>query len=436
MENEAIKPPEKQHFVDPSKETPDNLHTGDFLSDQRLSFAGTASSFDAHARRGSGKGSNGGAESTLPEIEIVTLTQQKDPAKRQAQIDDTASKLANFISGAHSSLDISIYHFKLNGNAEKTVVDALNKKASEGVPIRLAMFEPPAKHASAAAAPADADLQSAAGPAGVDIPAGLDSRITIKPIVGGGKLMHDKYIVRDKDDDTAAVWTGSTNFTTDAFGDQDNNIITVKNSKDLAGVYETDYQQMWDAGKFAGTGKNLHQDIKVGDSTVTVAFSPGDGAFIEKEIADHIQAAKESVHIASMDISSQAILQALANKIDEGKTVEGIYDGPQMRNAAGAWAKAKEGSPHFEDSQTKIALWNKVKANLVEKKHAPFPAAEFMHDKLVSVDDKWALTGSFNYSTNATHNAENTLGIENAKIATQYREYIQGLEIAYGGMKK
>src|ERR1039458_3365187 len=57
------------------------------------------------------------------------------------------------------------------------------------------------------------------------------------------------------------------------------------------------------AGKIAGTGKDLNSQINVGDSQVTVAFSPGDGKFIAEEYARRIAAAKDTIHIASMVIS-------------------------------------------------------------------------------------------------------------------------------------
>jgi phosphatidylserine/phosphatidylglycerophosphate/cardiolipin synthase-like enzyme len=59
-----------------------------------------------------------------------------------------------------------------------------------------------------------------------------------------------------------------------------------------------------------------------------------------------------------------------------------------------------------------------------------------MHNKTVAVDDAKVATGSFNFSMNATKNAENVLVIENADTATQYRNYIQDLVKTYGKPKK
>jgi hypothetical protein len=48
------------------------------------------------------------------------------------------------------------------------------------------------------------------------------------------------------------------------------------------------------------------------------------------------------------------------------------------------------------------------------------------------VADGTIATGSFNFSTNATRNAENVLRISSADLATQYTAYVDGLVHRYG----
>ncbi len=393
------------------------------------------------------------AKSELPTL--ILLKEQKNEVARKEQIERVAGELATFIKGADKSLDIAIYHFQLSGNAAKQVVEALNDRAEHGVKIRLAIFQPEQKKEKKGATEAETKKESGESEAAIspeflsklsprikvhdgpplnsNLVGDLDKSIKVGGIRAHGKLMHDKYIVRDGGTDSATIWTGSTNFTDDAFGSQDNNIIQLK-SKDLAATFEKNFQQMWDKGAITGTGKGLFSTAKMGDSTVSVAFSPGDGALIDKEIAKRIESANQSVHIASMDISSQKILKALADKIDEGVTVKGVYDGPQMGVVARAWARSD--SPA---SQEKVALWNKVKDHLVAKPSHPYKPGQlsnFMHNKTVEVDDSVVITGSFNFSNNATHNAENIVIVSNAKIAKQYGAYIDDLVITYGGMDR
>ena len=53
-----------------------------------------------------------------------------------------------------------------------------------------------------------------------------------------------------------------------------------------------------------------------------------------------------------------------------------------------------------------------------------------MHNKLAVVDDA-LITGSFNFSNNATQNAENVLQIESKAIADHYAAYIAALTQKY-----
>ena len=102
----------------------------------------------------------------------------------------------------------------------------------------------------------------------------LPSDVNSLPIEGGGHLMHSKYIIRDGLAPSAAVWTGSANFTTDAWSTQDNNIITLE-SQDIAGNYETDFAELWEAERIAGTGKNDYGKTEIDDGDVDVDFAPG-----------------------------------------------------------------------------------------------------------------------------------------------------------------
>jgi phosphatidylserine/phosphatidylglycerophosphate/cardiolipin synthase-like enzyme len=53
-----------------------------------------------------------------------------------------------------------------------------------------------------------------------------------------------------------------------------------------------------------------------------------------------------------------------------------------------------------------------------------------MHNKLAVVGDA-LITGSFNFSNNATQNAENVLQIESKAIADHYAAYIAALTQKY-----
>jgi phosphatidylserine/phosphatidylglycerophosphate/cardiolipin synthase-like enzyme len=85
-----------------------------------------------------------------------------------------------------------------------------------------------------------------------------------------------------------------------------------------------------------------------------------------------------------------------------------------------------------------VALAEAVLAKMVAKDSERFnPSAtdgahNFMHDKIVVADDM-LVTGSFNFSANAAHNAENVLALQNADLANAYAGYIDGLVSRYRG---
>ena len=374
-------------------------------------------------------------------IEILLLSGKKplDLAGASAQASMVAEKFASFVAAATKTLDLAIYTFNVNDPQGQVVAQALAAATKRGVAVRVAYFQQPMKPGAAEAAsggdpagPAHLEaLAAAVGQtkpiAGIDIK-NLPSGIKPEPIEGGGNLMHNKYMIRDG----SAVWMGSTNFTSGAWSVQDNNIVTVEDSAPLAAYYTTDFNELWSNGRLAGTGKNDSGSVMVGGIALDLDFSPGDGATIETKIAGLIAAAKSSVTIASMVISSGSILEALVAAMARGVKVTGVYDGPQQANVLGDWSRAA--AAHTDSAPNpNVANWAKVAANLVGKKSIPFrpdaPDANynFMHNKAVVLDGQIVATGSFNYSSNATHNAENVLTIHDPAIAHQYADYIIAL---------
>lgn len=419
---------------------------------------------------------------------VILLKQQFDPVKRQAQMEMVAGELGRFMDGAKKSLHTAVYDFRISDpKVEKIVLDAINGRAENGVDVKLAFFKPAERPDAAGKGyvggvpegleplgptpeflaklspkvktqaltlkegaatkgaevipdpfgevlnPSKSPGVNGAGeaPKVIDVQkgntTGLGPDMEYAGITGGGKLMHHKYIVRDAGTPQAAIWTGSTNLTGSAFGNQDNNIIQFKSPK-LADAYQRNFNELWESGTLKGTGVNSAETIKIGPSTVTVAFSPGEGKFIDSQVATQIRG-MDNVNIASMVISSQQILQALSDHIDAGKPIQGIYDGPQMSNIARAWRNSKNPL-----SAEKLQLWENVKPHLVRKNSHPYSPEgphDYMHNKTVT-DGKTVITGSFNLSTNATMNAENVLIIQNPTVATQYKDYIGDLVKTYG----
>jgi phosphatidylserine/phosphatidylglycerophosphate/cardiolipin synthase-like enzyme len=240
------------------------------------------------------------------------------------------------------------------------------------------------------------------------------------------RLMHHKYMIRDGQTSQGAVWTGSTNFTDDAWTLQENNIIRI-DSPELCMYYETDFKELWTQGDIATSGTHDTGTVRVNGTSVGVAFAPGEGRAIDHDVAHHISTARRRLYLCSMLMSSGAILGAIGDALHFGRIREygGVYDRTQMDGVIEQW----RGTP----TAWKIAAFGQVAQGLAGKHSTPYAPNvphDFMHNKVVVADDT-VITGSFNLSHSATENAENVLMIRDRDLAERYVTYIQGLVKRY-----
>ncbi|HJY17269.1 MAG TPA: phosphatidylserine/phosphatidylglycerophosphate/cardiolipin synthase family protein, partial [Xanthobacteraceae bacterium] len=352
-------------------------------------------------------------------IEVTLLQQQgRDPftptPERTAQIADVASRIANFIGEAKSTIDIAIYDFRLRDEAAAIVGDGLRAQARKGVQVRIAYDHSADPGPDAIPSAAPSHLESDQKPLGTDsFVRSLADIAQVKGVTGYRVLMHNKYIVRDAASADAAVFTGSSNYTNDSWGLQDNNLLCLR-SQQLASYYARDFADLWSRGKIVdSTGSHDIGTVRLGDVAVTIAFTPGESAAVLKEIVGAIAAARNRLYVASVVLSSGPILAALSEAIDRGLPLGGLYDGPQMDQVERQWKAANVGAD-------KVNTWQKVARHLARKNSIPFDRQNqsqphnFMHNKLV-VADQVVVTGSFNLSNHAMGNAENVLLIRDAQ---------------------
>jgi phosphatidylserine/phosphatidylglycerophosphate/cardiolipin synthase-like enzyme len=370
----------------------------------------------------------GGAIEAILFQETGAAPEQQCP-ERDAQTGAVADYLAAFIRGASATLDIAIYDCRLTGAAAKTVRAALQDRAAAGVRIRV-LFD-----SGAAAGQGDEPGNDLAPRGTAEFLDNIQDIAELKGITGSdprhpGKhvLMHNKYIIRDALSPAAAVLTGSANFTNDAFGLQENNILVLR-SHDLAAYYQTDFNDLWEKDEvLPSSGFRDTGTLSIGGVPVTVSFAPGEGQSIRREIVQVIDAANSGIAVASMLFSSGPILATLSEAIDRGVPVEGVCDGTQMDGVVEQWQQSGAGGD-------KINTWEKVRAHLSAKrsiKYAPDVPHNFLHIKTLAADNT-VVTGSFNFSNSARGNAENVLVIRDEALTAAYRTYIQSLVMRYRG---
>ena len=231
-------------------------------------------------------------------IEATFLQQQgRDPftttPERTAQIRDVATRIANFIGDAKSTIDIAIYDFRLRDEAATIVADGLRAQARKGVHVRIIYDHAADPGADAIPTAAPSHLEFDQKLLGTDdFVRSFADVAQVKGVTGYRVLMHNKYILRDVGFADAAVFTGSSNYTNDSWGLQDNNLLCLR-SQQLASYYAQDFTDIWSRGKIVdSTGYRDTGTVRLNDVPVTIAFTPGESPAVLKEIVGAIAAAR------------------------------------------------------------------------------------------------------------------------------------------------
>jgi phosphatidylserine/phosphatidylglycerophosphate/cardiolipin synthase-like enzyme len=236
----------------------------------------------------------------------------------------------------------------------------------------------------------------------------------------GGHLMHDKFIVRDG----ASVWSGSGNFTNGGLLLQDNNFFTI-DSPAVAAVYSKIFGDISSPGHTASHTTGVTSSptkIKIGNIPVTIIFSTEVGATesIETEIQSRLKGAKK-IRVMAMLVSDTGILSSLLAL--KKKDIMGVLDPHEMKVVM----KNKTTDPNFwfANGDPRFVAANSHAFNGTGDKN------DFMHNKVMIIDDKVVITGSYNFSENAEANDENLLIFESAALAGAYNKYFNALFAQY-----
>ena len=139
------------------------------------------------------------------------------------------------------------------------------------------------------------------------------------------------------------------------------------------------------------TVKNLPQPI-------STCFTPHTqcGNFI----VDHINHAKQSIRIQAYGFTSEKIIKALIEAKNRGVNIEIILDRSNFQKKKLDTIKLlhKHSIPVYQDNAKGIA-----------------------HNKIMIIDNKKVITGSFNFTKNADYNnVENVVVLDDVNVASKY----------------
>ena len=317
------------------------------------------------------------------------------------------SHLVQFIRRAKHTLDVAIYDMK-----NKDILNALKKISSRDQLIILYDGGPGKAGGSTTVDPKIATAKAI-------IDAGLKK--FAQPIHDKGKhLMHDKFLVRDG----TSVWTGSGNFTKGGLLLQDNNYVTI-DSPAVASAYAKAFGELRGPGHSASHTIGIPAapaKIKVGNVKISVLFSTQftEAEGVETEVRKRLKGAKK-VRIMAMLISDPGILDSLfeLKRID----IKGVLDPHMMKNVM----KRPKGKSKLDPKLFWFASGDKRFVAAPSHAFVKSDNNNFMHNKVMIIDDRVVITGSYNFSENAELNDENVLVMESPAIAAAYTNYFDKL---------
>jgi phosphatidylserine/phosphatidylglycerophosphate/cardiolipin synthase-like enzyme len=277
--------------------------------------------------------------------------------------------LAAAIGQARLSVDVAAYSFTL-----WSIRDALIHAQQRGVVVRMVM---------------ESDNMDTD-----EVQQILDAGIHI---IGDQRegLMHDKFMVIDRSE----VWTGSMNYTPNGAYKDNNNLIRIRSTQ-VAEDYTSEFNEMFLENMFGPDASiaTPNPSVTIDGTRVDVYFSPEDG--VAAQLLTLLQEAQESIYFMAYSFTANDLGDAIIQRAMEGLTVAGVMDDSQINS--------NEGTEY--DAFMQAGMDVRRDGNDGQ-----------MHHKVIIIDGKIVVTGSYNFSASAEQrNDENVVIIYSPQVAAKY----------------
>lgn len=291
-------------------------------------------------------------------------------ANRAGGLDET---IAADIDAAQGRVEVAVFDLDV-----ESIAAALIRAQQRGVQVRVVVdgenLEAPE------VAKVTGDLQAAG------IPVFFDEREA---------FMHNKFVVIDD----AVVWMGSANFTVNDIFRNNNNMLRIVDPA-LAANYLAKADDLHAGGGGPDGGSVLvNPTLSLGGASLINAFAPDDE--ITATIVERINGAQQRVEMMAFAFTSDPVAEALIAARDRGLAVRGVMESRNARGTGSDFAMVREaGVDLHADGNCYI-----------------------MHHKVIVIDGRTVITGSFNFTRSAQQqNDENVLIIDDASLAARYLE--------------
>ena len=323
--------------------------------------------------------------------------------------DDLDAVIRDFIAGAKKSLFVAVQELD-----SRAIAEAILARKADGVRVRVILEGDYLVEETPLADPwallggneGNRTIHAALLRAGVDVISDLNPEI-----------FHQKFIVRDPLSATAAVLTGSANFTLTDTGTntatrglvRGNNLnhLVVLAGKSAAGQYMAEFDRLR-SGTFGALHERVEpkpEEFRLAKMRVKPLFAPRHGP--EMEIMKQMLKATASIDFAMFTFArSSGIDDTMLRLKPTIPRIRGVLDRTQ---GAQAWAAT-----------------NPLKAAGVElHRNKTGVGVRKVHHKLMVIDERLTIAGSFNYTEPAT-----TLNDENIVVLGDLEETNADAEVA------
>jgi phosphatidylserine/phosphatidylglycerophosphate/cardiolipin synthase-like enzyme len=313
------------------------------------------------------------------------------PAEAQNHPDSIDKKLAAYISAAKYTLDAALFEIH-----NENVVNALLAAHRRGVKVRLVSDYQYREKSTVRShqCPYYPVLEQAGIPIVYDTKTGL---------------MHNKFIVRDK----ACVWTGSFNSVDTEAWNNHNNAIKIC-SKKLAANFTAEFEEMFLEKKFGpdSPANTPYPKVAVGTMIVETCFAPEDNC--GRKIVDKLLAAKSRILIMAFSVTD--FIPRGPEKLSQRKLMPTIKTAILSRKAAGVQVAAVL---EYIKGWAPGSLMPDFLAAGIPVRLDSNP--DILHSKVIIIDGKTTIIGSFNFSGEAdAGNDENMVIVTSTSVAGKY----------------
>lgn len=310
-----------------------------------------------------------GAQRSFWSVLFTAPSGSRDPLTYVGGIDHV---LAQRIDAVQRTLDIAAYEFN-----SPVLLQAVLRAHQRGVIIRMVTDDEGGLHDDDAIVP----QLIAAG-----IPVIDDSR---------SALMHNKFMIMDGQ----TVVTGSWNFTINDTYRNNNNALIIR-SRAMVENYQAEFNEMYIDRQFGPRSPQNTPNVEFTQDGITVEtlFAPEDDVILAIDRA--MSGATRSIDFMAFSYTQADMAQIMTEQAREGVRVRGIFE--------------RVGS-ETEFSQLR-SLYCTARLE-VRQDGNPF----VLHHKVIIIDGTTVISGSFNFSANATRsNDENLIIIRDPILAAQY----------------